>query len=326
MRAIVQSKYGPPESVELRELPTPSPKDGEVLIRVQTAAVNAADCEVLRGFAIVRMTSPLRPAARIPGSDVAGVVEQIGAGVTDLAVGDTVMGDTSEHGYSAFAEYVAAPATAFCRIPTNLSFEEAAAVPSAAWVAIKGIRDHRELGPDSRVLISGAGGGMGTFAVQMAAARGAHVTGVDSAAKLDLVRSLGAQDAIDYAAQDPTRTDSPYDLILDVFARRSVGDWRRALKPDGAYLMVGGSSGRILQGALLGQLYSQTSEQKLGLLYGWPHTREDMDDVNGLIESGAVRPIIDRRYPLEDTAAALRRVEEGAMLGKVVIAVAETPE
>lgn len=325
MRAIVQPRYGPVESVELRDLPAPSPKDGEVLVRVHASSVNAADCEMLRGIAMVRITAPFRPASRIPGSDVAGVVEQIGAGVTDLAVGDTVMGDTSEHGFSAFAEYVAAPATAFCRAPTNLSFEEAAAVPSAAWVAIKGVRDHRELGPDSRVLINGAGGGMGTFAVQMAAASGAHVTGVDSAAKLGLVRSLGAQDAIDYAAQDPTRTDSPYDLILDVFARRSVRDWRRALKPDGAYLMVGGSSARVLQGAL-SQLYSRTSEQKLGLLFGWPHSRQDMDDVNALIESGAVRPVIDRVYPLEDAAAALRRVEDGAMLGKVVIAVAETPE
>jgi NADPH:quinone reductase-like Zn-dependent oxidoreductase len=324
MRAIVQPKYGPPETVELRDVPRPEPKAGEVLVRVHASSVNAADCETLRGYAFVRMASPFRPANRIVGSDVAGVVERIGAGVTDLAVGDEVMADTSEHGYGAFAEYVAAPAAAFCRVPVGISLEEAAAVPSAAWVAIKGIRDRRELGPGSRVLVSGAGGGMGTFAVQMAKARGAHVTGVDSAAKRELLRSLGADEVIDYQTQDPIVGGATYDLVLDVFARRSVRDWRRILAPDGAYLMVGGSAGRVLHGFLVGQLASQTSGQHLGLPYGWPHTRQDMDEVNALIEAGDVRPVIDRRYPLEQAAAALRRVEDGLALGKVVVTVAES--
>jgi NADPH:quinone reductase-like Zn-dependent oxidoreductase len=208
-------------------------------------------------------------------------------------------------------------------VPSGLTLEEAAAVPSAAWVAIKGIRDHRELGPDSRVLVNGAGGGMGTFAVQMAAARGARVTGVDGAAKHELLRSIGADETIDYQTQDPVDLGGAYDLILDVFARRSIRDWQRILAPDGAYLMVGGSSGRILSGFLLGTLLSRNSEQKLGLLLGWPQTRRDMDDVNALIEAGSVRPVIDRRYPLEEAATALRRVEDGLALGKVVVTIAE---
>jgi NADPH:quinone reductase-like Zn-dependent oxidoreductase len=322
MRAITQPRYGPPESVELRDMPTPRPTDGEVLVRVQASSVNAADCETLRGFALVRMVAPFRPKHRIVGSDVAGVVEQVGPDVTDLAVGDKVMGDLSEHGYGAFAEYAVAPAEALSRIPAELTMAEAAAVPSAAWVAIKGIRDQRELGPDSRVLINGAGGGMGTFAVQMAVAQGALVTGVDAGEKLELIRSLGTDEVVDYTTEDPTLTTTRYDLILDVFARRSVHDWQSVLAPGGAYLMAGGSTRRIIAGFAQGARLSSSSGQKLGLLFGWPHIRQDMDDVNELIEAGAVRPVIDRSYPLEEAGAALRRVEDGLALGKVVIAVA----
>lgn len=323
MRAIVQPRYGPPESVELRDMPVREPRAGEVLVRVHASSVNAADCEILRGYAIVRMAAPFRPANRIVGSDVAGVVERVAPDVTELAEGDHVMGDTSEHGYGAFAEYVAAPARAFCRIPEGLGFDEAAAVPAAAWVAVKTFRDERSSGPGRRVLINGAGGSMGTFAVQMAVARGAHVTGVDSAAKLELIRSLGAEEVIDYRQQDPVTSDVLYDLILDVFARRSVRDWQRALTPDGAYRMVGGSTWRILHGFIVGQMISRGSDQELGVLYGWPHSRRDMDEVNALLESGAMRPVIDRVYPLEEAAAALRRVEDGLALGKVVVRVAE---
>jgi NADPH:quinone reductase-like Zn-dependent oxidoreductase len=323
MKAIVQPRYGPPESVELRDVPMPEPTDGEVLVRVHASSVNAADVETLRGFALVRMAAPLRPKHLIAGSDVAGVVERVGTGVTDLQLGDEVMGDLSEHGYGAFAEFVAAPPEALCRKPAAPTFEEAAAVPSAAWVAIKGIRDVRDLGPESRVLINGAGGGMGTFAVQMAKATGAEVTGVDSSNKLDLIRELGADHVIDFGMTDVTRAGKHYDLILDVFARRSIRDFAGILTPDGAYRMVGGSTFRILQGFALGALISRSSDQDLGMLYGWPHTRQDMQDVNELIESGAIRPAIDRVYPLEEVAAALRRLDDGDVSGKVVIGIRE---
>jgi NADPH:quinone reductase-like Zn-dependent oxidoreductase len=323
MRAIVQPRYGPPESVELRDVPVPGLGEGEVLVRVRASSVNATDVEILDGMVLVRMASPLRPASRIVGSDVAGVVERVGPGVSEPKPGDEVIADLSEHGHGAFAEYVAAPATAFAPRPTNLSLEEAAAVPSAAWVAIKGVRDRRELGPSSRVLVNGAGGGMGTFAVQMAKARGAEVTGVDAGPKLEMIRSIGADHVIDYESQDVTRLGERYDLILDVQARRSVHDWRRALAPDGAYLMVGGSTGRILQGVLYGQLVSRTSDMSMGILPGWPHSRRDMEDVNALIEAGSVRPVIDRTYPLAEAAQALRYVKSGEALGKVVIRVAD---
>lgn len=316
MRAIVQPKYGPPESVELREVPTPSPRDGEVLVRVRSSSVNAADVEVLDGFFLIRMVAPLRPGHRIVGSDIAGVVERVGAGVTELAPGDEIMGDLSEHGYGAFAEYAVAPATAVCRLPPGLSLEDAGAVPSAAWVAIKAAR---EIEPGHRVLINGAGGAMGTFAVQMAKARGSHVTGVDSAAKLELMTSLGADAVIDYAAQDVISLDGRYDVVLDVYARRTVSEWQQVLTPAGRYRMVGGSTRRILAGYLRGRRLSQAGGQDLGLLIGWPQTRQDMEETNALLESGQVRPVIGHRFPLEEAAAALRQVKDGLSMGKVVI-------
>ena len=181
------------------------------------------------------------------------------------------------HGFGAFAEYVTAPPGVLCRKPAELTMEEAAAVPTAAWVAIKGIRDQRLLGPESAVLVNGGGGSMGTFAIQMARARGAHVTAIDSAAKLELMRALGAERVIDYRADDPTELAERFDLVLDVYARRSVRDWRRILRGNGAYLMVGGSTRRIIAGFALGRALSREGGQKLGLLYGWPHTRQDME-------------------------------------------------
>ncbi len=316
MRAIVQPKYGGPESVRLADVPTPEPRDGEVLVRVRSSSVNAADVEVLDGYLFVRMASPFRPASRITGSDIAGAVEAVGPGVTDLQPGDEVMGDLSEHGYSAFAEYATAPAQAVCRLPQGLTLEDAGAVPSAAWVAIKAAR---EMQAGQRVLVNGAGGGMGTFAVQMAKARGAHVTAVDSAEKLELLRSIGADETIDYRAEDVTASDERYDHVLDVIARRSVRDWRPILTPTGRYRMVGGSAVRVLAGFAQGRILSQPGGQDLGLLMGWPQSRQDMDEVNAFIESGQVRPVIGHRFPLEEAATALRVVKDGRSMGKVAI-------
>lgn len=316
MRAIIQPRYGGPDSVELADVPTPSPKRDEVLVRVHSSSVNAADVEVLDGFALVRMVSPFRPAHRVTGSDIAGVVAALGPGVSGLAVGDEVMGDLSEHGYGAFADYAVAPLEAIFPIPSGLSLEEAAAVPSAAWVAIKAAR---LIEPGQRVLVNGAGGGMGTFTVQMAKARGAHVTGVDSAHKLELIRSLGADETIDYRVADPTRSDDNFDLVLDVYARRSPGEWRRILTPTGSYRMVGGSSFRILSGFAHGWWTARAGEQRLGVLMGWPQTRRDMHEVNALIEAGRLRPVIGHRFPLEEAAEALRTVKEGRSMGKVAI-------
>ncbi len=316
MRAIIQPRYGGPGSVELTEVPTPSPKDGEVLVRVRSSSANGADVEILDGFPIVRMTSPFRPANRIAGTDMAGVVERTGPGVTDLHIGDEVMGDLSEHGGGGFAEYAVAPAEAICRVPSGLALEDAGAVPTSAWVAIKGTR---ELVGGERVLVNGAGGSMGVFALQMAKAQGAHVTGVDSGAKLELLRSLGADEVIDYQKEDVTRSDERWDLVLDVFARRSLSDWRRILSPTGKYRMVGGSARRIFAGFVRGRMMSQKGGQDLGLLFGWPHTRQDMDEVNALFETGRLRVPIGQRFPLEQAAEALQVVKDGRSIGKVVI-------
>lgn len=321
MKAIIQPRYGKPESVRLADLPVPTPGAGEVLVRVHASSVNAADLEILSGWLFVRMASPLRPANRIVGSDVAGVVERVGPDVAALAPGDEVMGDLSQHGLGCFAEYVTAPVEALAPKPPDLSFTEAAAVPSAAWVAVKGMRV-RPLESGSHVLVNGAGGGMGTFALQMAAARGAHVTGVDRAGKLDLIRSLGAERAVDYETEDPTATADRYDLVLDVQAHRSARDWQRVLKPDGAYRVLGGSAWRIVQSVLVGQFAARSTEQTLGILPGWPHTQQDMDEVNELLASGAVRPVVERVYPLVEAAAALRHVADGRAMGKVVIEIA----
>lgn len=316
MRAIVQPRYGGPESVELADVPKPGVGDGEVLVQVRSSSVNAADVETLDGFGLVRMASPLRPAARIAGSDIAGVVEEVGAGVTDLVPGDEVMGDTSEHGYGAFAEYAVAPAEAVCRLPRGLALEDAGSVPSAAWVAIKAARG---LGAGDRLLINGAGGSMGTFLVQMAKARGAHVTGVDGADKLDLIGSLGADETVDFRTTDASVGEGRYELIIDVYARRPLRDWRRILSPTGSYRMVGGSSFRVLAGFAQGWWLSRGGEQQLGVLLGWPQTREDMDETNALIASGQVRPVIGHRFPLERTAEALRLLKDGRSMGKIAI-------
>ena len=319
MRAIIQPRYGGPDSVELADVPTPEPRDGEVLVRVHTSSVNAADVEILDGFALVRMASPRRPMSRVAGSDIAGTVERVGVGVTKVAVGDEVMGDLSEFGYGGFAEYATAPVEAVCRLPEGLTLADAGAVPSAAWVAIKAAR---MIEPGQRVLVNGAGGAMGTFAVQMAKARGATVTGVDRADKLELIRSLGADETIDYRATDPAAGEARYDLVLDVYARRSLRDWRRVLTPTGSYRMVGGSSGRVLTGFALGWWMSRSGEQSLGALFGWPQTRQDMDETNQLMAAGQVRPVIGHRFPLEDAAAALQVVKDGRSMGKVVIDIA----
>jgi NADPH:quinone reductase-like Zn-dependent oxidoreductase len=320
MKAIVQARYGRPSSVRSADVPEPTAGPGQVLVRVHASSVNAADVEILAGYALVRIAAPFRPANRIVGSDVAGVVERVGPGVTELTPGDEVMGDLSMDGFGAFAELVAAGVDAFTAKPAGLTFDEAAAVPSAAWVAVKGIRA-RPLESGSHVLVNGAGGGMGTFAIQMAKARGAHVTAVDRGFKHELLRSIGADEVVDFESADPTAIDRRFDLILDVTAHRSVRDWHRVLAPAGAYLIVGGPSRRIIEGALLGRLLSRHGEQRLGLLVGWPHSERDKTEVSELITSGLVRPVIDRAYPLAEAAAALQHVADGRALGKVVIRV-----
>lgn len=322
MKAIVRYQYGSPDVLELREIDKPAVKDGSVLVRVRASSLNADDLEYLYGKSpFTRMATGLRkPRIRGLGVDVAGQVEAVGKNVTGLREGDEVFGNMTEHGLGAHAEYVCAPGSAFALKPARLTFEEAATVPQSAVLALQGLRGKRQVRPGDRVLINGAGGNVGPFAVQIAKYFGAEVTGVDSAGKLDMVRSIGADHVVDYTREDPIRNWQRYDLILDVVARRSMLEWRRALNPAGLYVMLGASTALLLQGAFLGPLISMIGRQKMAVMWWWkPFKQEDVAFLKELIDAGSVVPVIDRRYPLSEVPEALRYLETGRARGKVVI-------
>jgi NADPH:quinone reductase-like Zn-dependent oxidoreductase len=324
MRAIVRDRYGSPDVLSLVELPKPIVKEQEVLVRVRAASLNADDLEYLYGKSpFTRMAIGLRkPRVRGLGVDVAGQVEAVGKNVTGIQEGDEVFGNMTVYGLGAYAEYVCAPALAFALKPASLTFEEAATIPQSAVLALQGLRGKRPVQPGDHVLINGAGGNVGPFAVQIAKHFGAEVTGVDSTDKLDMVRSIGADHVVDYTREDVTRKGQLYDLILDVVARRSMWEWRRVLKPAGAYVMLGASTGLLLQGTFLGPLISMTGSRKMAVMWWWkPFKQEDVAFLKGLIEAGSLAPVIDKRYPLSALPDALRYLEEGKARGKVVISV-----
>jgi NADPH:quinone reductase-like Zn-dependent oxidoreductase len=298
MKAIVRYQYGSPNVLELREIDKPVVKDEGVLVRVHATSLNSGDLDYLYGRPLIaRIGTGLRkPRNRGLGVDVAGQVEAVGKDVTQLAPGDEVFGDLTQHGFGAFAEYVCAPARAFALKPARMTFEEAATVPQSAVLALQALRGKRGIQPGHRVLINGAGGNVGPFAVQIAKTFGAEVTGVDSTSKLDMLRAIGADHVIDYTREDFTRDGQRYDRILDVVARRSVFDCRRALHPEGVYVMVGGSTARLVQVAFLGPLISMTGSKKTGVMWWWrPFKQEDVAFLKELIEAGSVVPVIDRR-------------------------------
>ena len=325
MKAAYTERYGPPEVVEIRDVERPTPTEGQVLVRVHAASVNRADLDGLKpkpGF--VRPFMGLRaPRNHEVGIDAAGVVEEVGPGVTRFKPGDEVMTDLFAGGrFGAFAEYVCAKEKAFEPIPDGMSFEEAATLPHSAVLALQGmrLRDGRTFMPGDEVLIDGASGNVGPFAVQIAKAMGAEVTGVASGDKLDFVRSLGADHAIDYETADYTKAGKQYDWIVAVDAHHSIRAARRALKPKGVYLTMGGDTGTIFA-AMGGSLFmSRFGDRWSGLMLWWkPMHRPDIETLKELIAAGKVKPVIDRRYPLDQVVEALRWVEDGKARGKVVI-------
>jgi NADPH:quinone reductase-like Zn-dependent oxidoreductase len=325
MRAIVTKRYGPPERLHLQEVDKPTPKDDEVLVNVHASSLNAADFEIQRGSLISRMQGPLRPKHKIPGSDVAGRIEAVGRNASEFQPGDEVVGDLFYAGFGAFAEYVCAPEHVLTPKSTAMTFEEAATFPQATVIALQALRGKREIRPGHKVLINGAGGGMGTFAVQIAKYYGAEVTGVDSVKKLDMIRSIGADHVLDYAQEDYTKSGQLYDFILDTVANRSFYDYERALSAEGLFVMVGGSRKALLQAVLLGPRFSKADGKHLGInLWSKPYNKEDMDFLAELFEAGKVVPVIDGRYPLSEVPEALRYLEEGQALGKLVISVENT--
>jgi len=322
MKAIVCTKYGPPDVLRLKEVEKPAPNDNEVLVKVYAASVNVEDLDFLRGTAwSARFVGPLKPKYKILGFDIAGRIETVGRNVKQFHPGDEVFGDLFRYGFGAFAEYVCAPEKALVLKPASMTFEEAATIPSRATIALQGLRDKRQIQPGQKVLINGAGGGVGPFAVQIAKSFGAEVTGVDSTKKLDMLRSIGADHVIDYTQEDFTKNGQRYDLILDIAGYHSIFDYKRALSPKGIYAIVGGSRATIFQALFLGPLISLIGSKKMGLMAWKPNKKEDLDFIKELIESGKVVPVIDRRYPLSEVAEALRYFEEEHPQGKIVITV-----
>lgn len=325
MKAAMRDRYGPPEVVEVRDVERPVASADQVLVRVRAASVNRADLDGLypRWQFIRRFSGIRKPRNRRLGLDVAGVVEAVGPEVTRFRPGDEVFGDLFAFGEGAFAEYVCAAEKAFAPIPAGMSFEDAATLPHSAVLALQGLRlrNGRTVGAGQKVLIVGVSGNVGPFAVQIAKSLGADVTGVASTAKLDFVRSLGADHVIDYEKGDYRRTGERYDWILDVDAHHSVLSWPQALNPKGVYVALGGSGGWMLKAIVQGPAVGLASGRRMGLMLWWkPFKAEDVDTVLSLIAAGKVTPVIDRRLPLSEIVNALRHVDGGHAKGKVIVA------
>jgi NADPH:quinone reductase-like Zn-dependent oxidoreductase len=321
MKAIVQARYGSPDVLQLKDLDKPVVKDDQVLVRVRAAAVNIGDWHLLRGMPyVMRLVAGLRrPKREIPGLDIAGQVEAVGGNVQQFRPGDEVFGWCK----GAFAEYVCAPARNLLPTASNLTLEQSAAVGDSAFTALAAVRDQGKVRPAQRVLINGASGAVGTFAVQIAKAFGAHVTGICGTANLDMVRSIGADEVIDYTREDFVQTGQRYDVMLDLVGNRPLSDCRRALTPRGTYVLVGVKDmgrwfglGRQTTALLLARFVRQRVR-----VFIVRHNTEDLAVLKKLVEAGKVTPVIDRRYTLSEVPEALRFLGEGHSRGKIVIAV-----
>lgn len=322
MQAIRFIKYGNPDVLSLEQVEKPSPKAKEILVKLHTTSLNASDVEFLRGKpAYIRFWGLFKPRVQVLGSDIAGIVEAIGSEVTQFNIGDAVFGDIFEH-FGGLAEYVCAPESAMIIKPEHMSFEQAAAMPQAALVALqslqKGIGDPDKNLAGKHILINGGGGGAGSFAIQLAKLFGAKITAVDSSDKLDFMRKLGADLVIDYQQQDFATNGQSYDLIVDFIGTRSASQVKRALAPKGQYVLVGGDIPTLLSIVVKGHFLTSSNEQKIGLLMH-QRNQKDLAYMCTLFADGEVVPIIDETYPLDQTAAAFTKLVSGKAKGKLVI-------
>jgi NADPH:quinone reductase-like Zn-dependent oxidoreductase len=320
MKAVVYTRYGSPDVLRFTDVEKPTPKDNEVLVKVQAVSLNRSDWEALRGKpAYARIMGPFRPRHHILGSDIAGRVEATGRTTTKFQPGDDVFADILSY-MGGFAEYVCVPESALAPMPAGMTYEEVAALPQAGAIALQGIWDTGQVQPGQKVLINGAGGGSGMYAVQLAKLRGAEVTGVDNAEKLELMRSLGADHVIDYTRADFTSNGRRYDLILDLAAHRSALACKGSLAPGGRYLYVGGSAATLLQVLLVGPLLGRAEGKKLRLLAVRSGVQR-LAPLVGLCQAGTIATVIDRRYRLNEVPEALRYLGEGHAKGKLVVIV-----
>ena len=321
MKAIVLSHYGSPDQLELKDLEKPIPKEGEVLVNVHATTINDWDWCLVRGspFYIRLLCGWRKPNISVPGAEIAGRVEAVGQNVTQVRVGDAVYGDISECGFGGFAEYACVPETALAPVPEGTSFTEAAAIPHAAMLAIQGLIDAGQLQPGQKLLINGAGGGVGTLGVQIARALGVEeITGVDHACKFPLMRSVGFAHTIDYTQTDFTEGSERYDMILDTKTNRSPFKYLSVLKPGGIYVTVGGLTPRLLQVALLGPLIRRLTSKRVHLVNLQPN--KDWAYVNELLATGQLKPAIEGPYPLNEVPRLIEHFGAGQHLGKIVIA------
>ncbi len=320
MKAIVHTKYGPPDVLQLKEVAQPIPKDNQVLVKVHAASANPLDWHGMRGAPFIARLDGgfLKPKNTSLGADIAGRVEAIGAAVTQFKPGDEVFGVCS----GGFAEYAVAAENKLALKPANISFEAAAAVPVAAITALQGLRDKGQIKPGQKVLVNGASGGVGSFAVQIAKSFGTEVTGVCSTQNLDMVRSIGADHVIDYTQEDFTKNGQLYDLIYDAVGNRSVSDYMRALSPQGICAVAGFTTlPRLFEHMVIGPRRSKAGGKQVGLMGLAQPNQKDLIYVKELMEAGKVVSVIDRCYPLSDTAEAIGYLEQGHARGKVVITV-----
>ena len=320
MKAVVYEEYGPPDVLQLKDVEKPTPKDNEVLVKVHAASINYIDWQVLTGesFFIRLTTGGLRkPKHKILGDDIAGRVEAVGRDVERFQPGDEVFGLCNTGG---FAEYRCVTEEYFTHKPAGMSFEEAAAIPTAAIPALLSLRDKGRIQSGQKVLINGASGGVGTFAVQIAKSFDTEVTGVCSTRKMDAVRSIGADHVIDYTKEDFTKGDQRYDLILAASGNLSIFDYKRVLTPEGSYVCVGGSMKQYFQAMILGSMISMMGSMKMGTVFA-PPTHDDFNFLIELFEAGKFAPVLDRRFPLSELAEALQYYGDGHAIGKIVITI-----
>ncbi len=322
MKAIVCRKYGSADVLKMEDLPIPAPGPNEVLIKVKYASVNSWDWDSIRGkpFIVRLFTSPFRPLHKILGADISGIVESTGTNVTSLKQGDEVMGDISACHWGGFAEYVTASEKALIKKPENLSFAEAAAIPQAGILAWQGLYQYGPIQPGQKVLINGAGGGVGSFAIQLAKMYGAEVTAVDLAEKFEFMHKLGADYLIDYLKNDYTKSGKLYDLILDVNANRPLSRYKKRLSQEGGFVIVGGSMKTIFQTAISDKFSKKNDNKKLSLLIHKPN-QIDLQALSSLSAERKIKVMIDRQFPLSETADAIQYLGDGKVKGKVVISI-----